>query len=637
MRLWKVNRRVCAAPMAGTASIRSGMVAANMMGLSRALRAVAPWAMLLALGLSLNRAPAATRWNSNEPDRIRIDSIVVGDTRYRDVVATFADLLGYSTGAATRTFDRFDAASGTLHIATLSALGQIFPDVRVRLSGVVSVGSASTLTDFIPNDPHFSEQWHLRNTGQAGRNGQRGNVGEDLNASPAWNFSTGTGVQIAIVDDGLDIFHEDLRSVPGKSWDYRINAYGDPSSSNGAHGTACAGLAAAKGDNATGVIGVAFNARVVGYNLLAASTDEFASDALTKDLSSNHIYSNSYGATDGAGTLADSDEVWRQAIETGLLTGRGGKGAIYTWAAGNGAPFDRSDYDGQANFRGVLAIAALNDQGQAASYSEPGANLLVSGFGGEACSSHTVTTTDITAGAGYNDGRNVGFDLAGQANYTRCMNGTSAAAPQAAGVVALMLEANPELGWRDVRAILAATARKNDPQHGDWVNNGAGWHINHAYGYGAMDAHAAVATAQRWTVLPPQKSATVAAARTLAMPIPDDGKVISATVKLAASGIRQLEFVDLTVALDHPEMGDLDIVLTSPAGTTSTVSLAHACKDPDNGATVTCGRAPANGFRFGIARLMGEPADGVWTLSVRDAGLGNSGVLLAWQLALYGH
>jgi kexin len=589
---------------------------------------------------------APTTYDPAMPDRVTVGTIVVGDTRYNDVVATFGGLAGIGNGTPTRTYDSYDAGTGQLTVASVTVGGTTYTDVVVNITGVLSIGSSGPLAAVIPNDPLFRDQWHLQNTGQAGPNGVSGATGEDLRVLMAWNFATGTGVRIAVVDDGLDINHEDLNVVAGRSWDYRVNAYGDPSSDSSSHGTACGGLAAARGNNANGVTGVAFGARLVGYNLLAAQTGDFGADAVIKDLADNHVYTNSYGADDNTGTYAASDQAWRDAIDTGTRNGRGGKGAIYTWAAGNGAPTDRSDYDGSANYAGVLAIGALNDQGRRASYSEPGANLLVMAYGGEECAAHQTTTVDVTGPGGYNNGATSNdpnepySDYVGNPNYTRCFNGTSAATPQAAGAIALMLEANPNLGWRDVRAILATTARKNDPNDSDWVNNGAGLSVNHNYGFGTVDAAAAVNAARVWQNLPAQITANVASTPQSSLPIPDAGAAVVSTLALANSGISRVEFVEFVVDSDHADVGELEITLTSPSGTASTVSTPRQCQTKGQDGSFTpapCGNSLAGGFRFGIARLLREPADGTWTMSIRDHRAGNAGSLVAWSVRIHGH
>lgn len=583
-----------------------------------------------------NNAAASTTWDPSIPDRLAISTLDHAGNRYSNLLVTFNSIVSIGSGAATRSYDYYDPTTGRFTISSITANGVRYSDVVVAISGVLSIGGVTAIPEITPNDPLFTDQWHLKNTGQTGRDGMAGKEGEDINVSSAWASATGKGIRIAIIDDGLDINHEDLNIVPGKSWNYITNAYGDPSSTTGSHGTSCGGLAAAKGNNGIGVTGVAYDAKQVGYNLLAASTGSFGADAVSKDLQSNHIYSNSYGAADETGLYYPSEDVWRQAIDTGINTGRNGKGVVYTWAAGNGAPTDRSDYDGQANYQGVLAIGSLNDQGTKSSYSEPGSNLLVMAYGGESCSTHTTTTVDITGTEGSNNGTSSADDYTGQPNYTRCMNGTSAATPEASGVVALLLETNPALTWRDVRAILAQTARKNDPINTDWTTNGGGFHINHNYGYGAIDASAAVTAARTWKNIATQKTATASASLAAPMVIADNSSTaLTSTINLSNSGIGKLEFVDVNVTSDHAEVGDLEISITSPAGTVSTLSSIHDCKSGE--AVVPCGSSLSSGMRFGVARLMGEAANGNWTLSVRDGKASNTGSLTAWSIKVYGY
>jgi proprotein convertase subtilisin/kexin type 2 len=209
---------------------------------------------------------------------------VVGDAHYSDVIVTIGAVLSYATAGPHRSRDSFNPANGQLTIASLEVGGQTYHDVVVTLAQVNHIGAARAFTGLVPNDPLFARQWHLQNTGQTGADGRQATPGEDMNLSKAWHWATGAGVRIAVVDDGIDTTHEDLNVVPGLSWDYRLNRYGDPSSPFSDHGTACAGLAAAKGNNGKGVVGVAFDAELVGYNLLAASTTAFDADAMTKDL-----------------------------------------------------------------------------------------------------------------------------------------------------------------------------------------------------------------------------------------------------------------------------------------------------------------------------------------------------------------
>jgi kexin len=375
--------------------------------------------------------------------------------------------------------------------------------------------------------------------------------------------------------------------------------------------------------------------------LLQNTTLSNEADAMTRGSANVHISSNSWGPPDD-GDLKASSSTWRTAINSGLINGRNGLGTIYTWAAGNGGdvvwgPADNSNYDGQANYYGVIAVAAVNDQGKQSSYSEPGANLWISAPGGEYCDTHTISTTDRTGSVGSNPFNSIyGYvDYADQ-NYTKCMNGTSAATPAVAGVIALLLEANPDLGWRDVRLILAQSARKNDAADAGWGTTGGSpvYHFNHKYGFGVADAGAAVTLASGWTNVGAQKTyATALSSPNL--PIPDSpstgvpGTAVADTISVAGSTITSIEYIEITFSAgNHTYAGDLEITLTSPAGTVSQLSEAHFCLYD------VC--TPHSGWVFGSARHLGEAVDGNWTLTVRDGMRFYTGTFQSWKLKFYG-
>lgn len=482
--------------------------------------------------------------------------------------------------------------------------------------------SGSTLTT---GDPLYAYQWHLKNMGQSG-----GSVGDDVDVEPAWSACSddtcrGEGVRVAVVDDGLEIAHEDLAAnvAVGASHDY-VSGCSDPT--GGDHGTAVAGLVAARDGNGVGGRGVAPRANIVGFNLLQSYSLSNEVDAMTRDLTDVQVSSNSWGPPDGYGTLDASSQSWKDAIETGLRTGRNGKGTIYVWAGGNGAPTDNANYDGYANYRGVIGVCAVGDDGTQAWYSERGANLWVCAPS-EGNDYHAITTTDRSGALGFNAGSR-GNDYP-DANYTDTFNGTSAATPMVSGVVALMLQANPSLSWREVRLLLAQTARKNDATNFEWRINGAGYHVNPRYGFGVVDAAAAVTAAKAWTTPLPAQRTFVTALATPGMAIPDNDTVgASATLNVSGSGISHLEWVEVTFSADHARSGDLAVTLTAPSGTRSELAAQHGCPT---------GCTAYNGWVFGDARDLGEGADGVWTLRVKDLASGTTGTFRSWRLKLYGY
>ncbi|MCI0526482.1 MAG: S8 family serine peptidase [Nitrospira sp.] len=485
-------------------------------------------------------------------------------------------------------------------------------------------------------DPLFLDQWHLQNTGQGG-----GTPGQDLNVVPVWNSGLkGEGIRIVVVDDGLEIAHEDLAAniASGLSHNY-CDSSSDPTlcgsdTTASEHGTAVAGIISARDLDGVGGRGVAPRASTIGYNLLESTIISNQADAMTRNGSSVDISNNSWGAPDFTGLLKPTSVTWRDAILTGLSTGRSGKGTIYVFAAGNGGLQENSNYDGYANNRGVMAICAVGDDGHQAFYSEQGANLWVCAPSG-GNNGHSITTTDRTGSLGYNTHGTSDYP---NTNYTNTFAGTSASVPMASGVVALMLQANPNLGWRDIRLILAQTARKNNPADPGWTTNGAGKNINHKYGFGVINAEAAVNTAMSWTNLVPEQPPHTTPLATPALSIPDNNPTgVSDTITVTGSGITSIEFIEVTFSADdHTYFGDLEITLTNnTTGTVSRLAETHACTNADTGASIIC-QPSYNGWVFGTVRHLDESADGSWTLKVKDLAPEDTGKFQSWQLKFYG-
>jgi subtilisin-like proprotein convertase family protein len=299
------------------------------------------------------------------------------------------------------------------------------------------------------------------------------------------------------------------------------------------------------------------------------------------------------------------------ALLDSVNNGRNGLGTLHMWAAGNGLQnLDNVNYDAYANSPYTIAVGAVGHNGNQAFYSEPGAAMLItapSNGGGAG-----ITTTDLLGSAGYDAG-----------DCTNGFGGTSSSTPLAAGVVALMLQANPNLTWRDVQHILVETAVRNDPTDGDWSTNGANRLINHKYGFGRIDAQAAVGTARTWN--------NVAAASRFSTPVDSvnqaipDNNPTGVSASLVVNNNLILEHVEIVFNATHPFRGDLVVTLTSPAGTESVL----AERRNDNGDNY-------NDWRFMTVRNWGETANGTWTLQVSDAGAQDTGSFNSWQLILHG-
>ncbi|MDO4550075.1 MAG: S8 family serine peptidase [Planctomycetia bacterium] len=489
-------------------------------------------------------------------------------------------------------------------------------------------------TRYVPADPLFEEQWHLENDGEI--LGFEGGT-TDINIVEAWDLATGAGVTIAIVDDGVDFTHEDLRAhyLAALSYDYdEDNTNPSPKTDEDMHGTAVAG-AALGNNNEVGGVGSAFDANLVAVRLLGENMTDFTTAlALGSHIDQIDISSNSWGPIgprvgipEGIGPLAQA------AIEAGVTEGRNGKGVIYVVAGGNDLETGGNvNQDGLVNNIHVIGVAAVGPDGKQTYYSTPGAALFISAPSSDATDAVEIgiTTTDRTGTAGYNDGNSA--ENYEDANYTNDFGGTSAAAPIVSGVIALMLEANPALTYRDVQYILQQTAVKNDPDDAGWKRNGAGNWVNHKYGFGLIDAAAAVKAAQEWTNVLPMgsiHSGTVAVNQR----IPDSStQGVSSTISMP-NYIQFVERVEVKVNIPHTVTGDLEVVLISPSGTESVLAELH---DTQMAAFMGMESFGYNEWTFSSTFCWGEESGGDWQLTVRDLATGGTGTFTDWSLSIHG-
>ncbi|CAD5123749.1 unnamed protein product [Dimorphilus gyrociliatus] len=475
-------------------------------------------------------------------------------------------------------------------------------------------------------DPKFQEQWHLMN---------EENRGMDINVTGVWNRNfTGRGVTVAVVDDGLEWRNKDLIDNYNPSSSYDLNSNdNDPTprlrksaqskarSSFNHHGTRCAGEIAAVPNNFCGV-GVAFNAKIAGIRLLDGPlTDALEAKAFSFETRQNDIFSCSWGPEDDGATVDGPHKLASLALAEGVLLGRGGRGSIYVVASGNGGfKGDNCNYDGYANSPYTITIGAVTEYGKMPFYAEQCASMLAVTFSSGSMSDRAIVTTDWTLG-----------DANG---CTASHTGTSAAAPIAAGIIALILSANPCLSWRDVQYLIVLTAKQVDPENAQYKKNKAGLQHSYKHGFGLLDAWRLVNAARIWQSLPWQ-AVFVSKEMKVNSRIPGNGKALKLEYHTPPDFddylLNVLEYALVSITLTHECRGEVEIILLCPSGTKSVIG---ARRKLDNST------AGLKDWQFSTVRCWGEPGRGKWTLLVKDHGKiyrkRSRGKLVSWQLKLTG-
>lgn len=403
-------------------------------------------------------------------------------------------------------------------------------------------------------DPIFKDQWHLLNVLQPGH---------DLNVTGVWlEGVTGHGVATAVVDDGLDMDSNDLKPnyFAKGSWDFNENSPAPkPLLYDDKHGTRCSGEVAAAKNDVCGV-GVAYDSKVSGIRILSKPIDDVdEAAAINYAYQKNDIYSCSWGPPDDGATMDAPGILIKRAMVNGVQQGRGGKGSIFVFAAGNGAQFgDNCNFDGYTNSIYSVTVGAIDRKGLHPTYSEScSAQLVVTYSSG---SDDAIHTTDVGANQCYN-----------------LHGGTSAAGPLAAGTVALALSARPELSWRDVQYLMVETAVPVSENDGSWQELPSGKKFSHDWGYGKVDAYALVQKARTWELVKPQAWFNSPWLR-VHKDIPQGQKGLLSRYEVTAHQIKdanfaRLEHVTVTMNVNHTRRGDLSVELRSPAGVVSHLSV----------------------------------------------------------------
>ena len=412
-----------------------------------------------------------------------------------------------------------DAWTAARESERLAALPEVLTAHSVRRIPMRTTGPYATRF----NDRLFPNQWNLEN-----RDANGVPQGVDLNVRAAWPFSQGAGVLIAIADAGVQISHPEFVVPSANQPHYNFdagNTNGAQLASSDNHGTAVAGYAVAHGNNGVGISGVAPAASLASWKMLGATEEaignmfQFMSNSVGVQ---NHSWLNS-----GSGLIANS-ALAEAGLSNALTFGREGRGVLMTRAAGNeretGANANDQAYTADPR---VITVAGVRITGRVASYSTPGASVLVAAPVGDTGLDAPPTTDRTGSSFGYNAGVFYADDSADYAFNSISPQGTSFAAPQIAGLCALLLGANPNLAIRDVQQILVLSSRHFDFADRDLTTNGAGLVVSHNAGFGVPDAGLAVRLARVWSNHRP--ATTITLVSNVTQVIPDAGFRMRAT------------------------------------------------------------------------------------------------------------
>lgn len=498
----------------------------------------------------------------------------------------------------------------------------------------------------LTNDPFLSSQWYISNTGQ------RGAQGFDLNLLPIWGRYSGKGLIIAVNDDGMDLTHPDLAAnlLVNLAYDGVRDTLGQGFQSSdpeiNSHGTVVGSIIGMVANNGLGGSGIAWGAKIVPALVLGeGGPDNKIAQVFLSNLNANAAISvNSWGQDEAfqenfGETGRQSDQEWGAVLARLVTEGRGGLGMVIAVAGGN-ARESGADV-GLSNFTSnkfTIAVGAITHDGKPTDYSSQGASLLVTALGGVGTedagldSGFGIFSADVAGSLGYNS-------LYGEAgNYAFQNQGTSYSQPMVAAITALMLEANPKLGFRDVMSILAMTARKTDATNNSWVQqsgtewNLGGMHFSRDFGYGLVDAAAAVRLAESWAGGINTMTNWISAEGVSATPsgtIPDNTPngffQASATVEQAVT----IERLEVDIVLTAAQSNQLKASLTSPSGTTHTLFDRPATSDDPTSAWPYT-------FTMGLTAFMGETSGGTWTLRLSDVVTGETATFYSFTVRAWG-
>jgi len=475
-----------------------------------------------------------------------------------------------------------------------------------------------------PADPLYGSQGHFGLIGRLGFTAGADTQGIER----VWADWTGRRSRVGVWDDGVEISHWDLagnidlsrRVTTSSGLNDGLPIGGAP------HGTAIAGLIAGM-NNGRGGAGIAFNTKLTSVRIFGdpGSFSTRLSETLA-GLGQFDVTNHSYNSNANFSTSQDIAK-----LESAARLGRRGLGTITLKSAGNST---RSSIGESVNAsRFTVSVGATGMNGQILSSSAHGPHILVS------APAASITTDRI--------GTSLGFNGLEHGDYTNLFGGTSAASAVVTGVVALMLDANPSLGWRDLQNILAYSSIGSGSLYGGsgthenspwtWTGadnwNGGGLHYSENYGYGVVNAFNAVRMAEAWSLFQPIAATSAneliatgsSNTLSLAVPIVDNGSTLYA---FTVQPNIELEHLTLGLRFTHSQFTDLRISLQSPGG------MALKLLDGTLGTASTSDYGFS--YDFGLDGFRGTDSAGTWTLRVDDVVASNSGRLTGVSFTGYG-
>ncbi|CCA94046.1 S8 family serine peptidase [Novosphingobium sp. PP1Y] len=440
------------------------------------------------------------------------------------------------------------------------------------------------------NDTRENKQWYLDGSSLSSLS---------IDVYSVWKEYVGTGVKIGVIDSQIDYTNAELKKAYDTTHDYNfaLNTDApviDPNDLPLFHGTSVAGIISAEANNDFGIVGIASGASLIGLGI------DYSSDAATDQIVSAlkastglDVVNNSWSFVANLADNFAKNSQYQDALVELASQGRAGLGTSVVFAAGNAGTSGTSNYHNFQNSPYTVAVGAVDPNGSPSSFTSLGANVLISAAGRD------IYTTDLKDR----------FDT---------VNGTSFAAPAVSAAIGLMLEANPELGYRDVQQILARSAHReglaDSANWGDgWRTNGAtdfnggGLHFSDAFGYGFLNVHDAVRLAETWS-----SQKTFATLAKISETVELSQNLVAGSRDHISVGIEvgekiDVEHVQLAMDLRWLNTGDLDVYLTSPDGTQ--VRLVYDMPYDDRIGNL-------RNFTLDSVASMGEQSAGTWTVDI---------------------